>query len=406
MPSSAAGTPALSGAVVGTVSESTYSGRSHSGDGGESAFQQAAAHPHQLVERNETTPPRYHHRASHSLSHHQHHPHHSHQQQQRRGLVAGPSRVNLAPAPSAVARAAEPSNFNVLEGAAESSGRSLPLPSVAPSLPPHSLHPPHPLHPLHPLLPCTSCAHFTRPLQVRRDTGFTVGSRDVDSPCGSPLSYPSMLPYSPPHTTTPAPICPRYDDKGFTVGGRDLDSSILCVGDLALCWSPSCLADVTPDSLALFQLIRPQPGIDSNISSLLLSCPLLFSPLPPLLSSPLLSSSHRFSCFPLPFPLFFPLSDSFSICLHPSSPIPSSPLFLPPPPIPRPPFSLCRAAATGHGAAHAGSTWGVEGVCEGVWHEARSALNCECLCYWLERTALLLSPLSTTPIKAQNNFVS
>ncbi|CAI7787500.1 unnamed protein product [Closterium sp. NIES-54] len=166
MPSSAAGTPALSGAVVGTVSESTYSGRSHSGDGGESAFQQAAAHPHQLVERNETTPPRYHHRASHSLSHHQHHPHHSHQQQQRRGLVAGPSRVNLAPAPSAVARAAEPSNFNVLEGAAESSGRV---------------------------------------------------------------------------------FITAYDDKGFTVGGRDLDSSILCVGDLALCWSPSCLADVTPD---------------------------------------------------------------------------------------------------------------------------------------------------------------
>ncbi|CAI7784013.1 unnamed protein product [Closterium sp. NIES-53] len=180
MPSSAAGTPALSGAVVGTVSESTYSGRSHSGDGGESAFQQAAAHPHQLVERNETTPPRYHHRASHSLSHHQHHPHHSHQQQQRRGLVAGPSRVNLAPAPSAVARAAEPSNFNVLEGAAESSGRV---------------------------------------------------------------------------------FITAYDDKGFTVGGRDLDSSILCVGDLALCWSPSCLADVTPDSLALFQLIRPQPEL-------------------------------------------------------------------------------------------------------------------------------------------------
>ncbi|CAI5966032.1 unnamed protein product [Closterium sp. NIES-64] len=70
--------------------------------------------------------------------------------------------------------------------------------------------------------------------------GFTVGGRDLDWPCGSHLSY---------------------DDKGFTVGGRDLDSSILCVGDVALCWSPSCLADVTPDSLALFQLIRPQPEL-------------------------------------------------------------------------------------------------------------------------------------------------
>ncbi|CAI5982087.1 unnamed protein product, partial [Closterium sp. NIES-65] len=101
-------------------------------------------------------------------------------QQQRRGLVAGPSKINLAAAPSAVARAAEPSNFNVLEGAAESSGRV---------------------------------------------------------------------------------FITAYDDKGFTVGGRDLDSSILCVGDVALCWSPSCLADVTPDSLALFQLIRPQPEL-------------------------------------------------------------------------------------------------------------------------------------------------
>ncbi|CAI5520452.1 unnamed protein product [Closterium sp. Naga37s-1] len=70
--------------------------------------------------------------------------------------------------------------------------------------------------------------------------GFTVGGRDLDWPCGSHISY---------------------DDKGFTVGGRDLDSSILCVGDVALCWSPSCLADVTPDSLALFQLIRPQPEL-------------------------------------------------------------------------------------------------------------------------------------------------
>ncbi|CAI7867912.1 unnamed protein product [Closterium sp. NIES-54] len=338
MPSSAAGTPALSGAVVGTVSESTYSGRSHSGDGGESAFQQAAAHPHQLVERNETTPPRYHHRASHSLSHHQHHPHHSHQQQQRRGLVAGPSRVNLAPAPSAVARAAEPSNFNVLEGAAESSGRSLPLPSVAPSLPPHSLHPPHPLHPLHPLLPCTSCAHFTRPLQVRRDTGFTVGSRDVDSPCGSPLSYPSMLPYSPPHTTTPAPICPRYDDKGFTVGGRDLDSSILCVGDLALCWSPSCLADVTPDSLALFQLIRPQPATFPPFSSLVPSSSLLSLLSSPLLSSPLLTASL---VFPFHFPCSFPFPTlSPSVC--------TPPLLSPPPlffsPLPRSPAHPSRCA--------------------------------------------------------------
>ncbi|GJP44889.1 hypothetical protein CLOM_g4291 [Closterium sp. NIES-68] len=52
-----------------------------------------------------------------------------------------------------------------------------------------------------------------------------------------------------------------YDDKGFTVGGRDINSSIICVGDMALCWSPSSMADVTPDSLALFQLIRPQPEL-------------------------------------------------------------------------------------------------------------------------------------------------
>ncbi|CAI5932942.1 unnamed protein product [Closterium sp. NIES-64] len=62
-----------------------------------------------------------------------------------------------------------------------------------------------------------------------------------------------------------------YDDKGFTVGGRDLDSSILCVGDVALCWSPSCLADVTPDSLPQCVLALLTPSLHSSLS--VPSCP-------------------------------------------------------------------------------------------------------------------------------------
>ncbi|CAI5483015.1 unnamed protein product [Closterium sp. Yama58-4] len=216
LPTSATAPPALSGAVVGTVTESTCNGRAHSGDGGAISFQPAAARPHQSYES-------HHHRHHHPQHSHQQQQQHYQQQQQRRGLAAVPSRINLAAAPSAVAgvaapsavaRAAEPSNFNMLEGAAESIGWRRGFASTPSGI---------------------ARAAAAEPSNFNVLEGAAESSGRV--------------------------FITAYDDKGFTVGGRDLDSSILCVGDVALCWSPSCLADVTSDSLALFQLIRPQPEL-------------------------------------------------------------------------------------------------------------------------------------------------
>eukprot|EP00850_Spirogloea_muscicola_P018081 SM000162S02359 [mRNA] locus=s162:93761:95497:+ [translate_table: standard] len=58
----------------------------------------------------------------------------------------------------------------------------------------------------------------------------------------------------------------RYDETGFTVSGVDVSSSVICVGDLCLQWAPRTIADVTPESLQVFQLLRPLPEL------LLLGC--------------------------------------------------------------------------------------------------------------------------------------
>ncbi|OVA04206.1 NADH dehydrogenase [ubiquinone] 1 alpha subcomplex assembly factor 3 [Macleaya cordata] len=52
-----------------------------------------------------------------------------------------------------------------------------------------------------------------------------------------------------------------YTDTGFTVNGVNYEGSVLCVGNLLLSWSPKRFSDITPDSLSIFQLVRPIPEI-------------------------------------------------------------------------------------------------------------------------------------------------
>lgn len=52
-----------------------------------------------------------------------------------------------------------------------------------------------------------------------------------------------------------------YTDTGFTVNGANYEGSLIAIGNLILSWSPKRISDVTADSLAMFQLIRPIPEI-------------------------------------------------------------------------------------------------------------------------------------------------
>ncbi|XP_068335359.1 uncharacterized protein [Pyrus communis] len=53
----------------------------------------------------------------------------------------------------------------------------------------------------------------------------------------------------------------RYTENGFTVNGVDYEGSLLCVGNMLMSWAPTKFSDVTPDSLSIFQLVRPIPEI-------------------------------------------------------------------------------------------------------------------------------------------------
>ncbi|KAH9301725.1 hypothetical protein KI387_013308, partial [Taxus chinensis] len=48
-------------------------------------------------------------------------------------------------------------------------------------------------------------------------------------------------------------------DIGFLANGIQYEGSLICISNLILSWSPKRLADVTPDSLSIFQLLRPVP---------------------------------------------------------------------------------------------------------------------------------------------------
>lgn len=53
-----------------------------------------------------------------------------------------------------------------------------------------------------------------------------------------------------------------YDDTGFIVGDVQVEGSIICCEDLWLCWSPTMLGDITPDSVTgIFDLLKPIPEL-------------------------------------------------------------------------------------------------------------------------------------------------
>ncbi|XVE99931.1 hypothetical protein REPUB_Repub03eG0242800 [Reevesia pubescens] len=52
-----------------------------------------------------------------------------------------------------------------------------------------------------------------------------------------------------------------YTDTGFTVNGVNHEGSLLCVGNLLTSWGPNKFSEITPDSLSIFQIIRPIPAL-------------------------------------------------------------------------------------------------------------------------------------------------
>ncbi|KAL9347395.1 hypothetical protein Peur_058761 [Populus x canadensis] len=52
-----------------------------------------------------------------------------------------------------------------------------------------------------------------------------------------------------------------YTDTGFRVNGGEYEGSLLCVGNLLTSWAPSSFSQITPDSLSIFQIVRPIPEI-------------------------------------------------------------------------------------------------------------------------------------------------
>lgn len=50
-------------------------------------------------------------------------------------------------------------------------------------------------------------------------------------------------------------------DTGFIANGVEYEGSLICVSNLILSWRPKQFGEVTPDSLSIFQLVRPIPEI-------------------------------------------------------------------------------------------------------------------------------------------------
>ncbi|KAK2650919.1 hypothetical protein Ddye_018408 [Dipteronia dyeriana] len=66
-----------------------------------------------------------------------------------------------------------------------------------------------------------------------------------------------------------------YTDTGFTVNRVQYEGSLLCVGNLLMSWAPKKFSEITPDSLSIFQLVRPIPEI------LILGCGRYIEPVDP-----------------------------------------------------------------------------------------------------------------------------
>lgn len=56
-------------------------------------------------------------------------------------------------------------------------------------------------------------------------------------------------------------IVNEYDETGFKANGVRHEGSMICLGKLAFSWTPRSFAEITPESLSLFQLLRPAPEI-------------------------------------------------------------------------------------------------------------------------------------------------
>eukprot|EP00249_Psilotum_nudum_P011341 c23113_g1_i2 orf=413-778(-) len=57
-----------------------------------------------------------------------------------------------------------------------------------------------------------------------------------------------------------------YGETGFIFNGVFHEGSFICLRSLILSWTPKLFSEITPNSLCLFQLLRPAPEI------LLLGC--------------------------------------------------------------------------------------------------------------------------------------
>ncbi|KAJ1693524.1 hypothetical protein LUZ63_010222 [Rhynchospora breviuscula] len=52
-----------------------------------------------------------------------------------------------------------------------------------------------------------------------------------------------------------------YSDTGFTINGTKYEGSLLIVENKIMTWAPKKFSDITPQSLSIFQVVRPVPEI-------------------------------------------------------------------------------------------------------------------------------------------------
>ena len=63
----------------------------------------------------------------------------------------------------------------------------------------------------------------------------------------------------------------RYTSGGFIVNNTYVQGSVLCLSNLVLHWRVQGLADITVDSLAVLDIIKPKPGGDPHNSATIIT---------------------------------------------------------------------------------------------------------------------------------------
>ncbi|MCO5613149.1 hypothetical protein L7F22_067425 [Adiantum nelumboides] len=53
----------------------------------------------------------------------------------------------------------------------------------------------------------------------------------------------------------------RYTDTGFNINNVLHEGSLMCHGNLILTWTPKTFKEITPESLSIFELLRPAPDL-------------------------------------------------------------------------------------------------------------------------------------------------